>query len=635
MGTYNSAVITNGGQSMIAQAVAGASLEFTTIKTSSYAYPAGTNLAALTTINSIKQTKDITGATVYNSRVIKVSAAVDNTGLSTAYAINTIGIYAKVGSAAETLFAVVTASAADTMPAYSNKPYSYIYEVNLTMQNAANVTVTVNSAGLVNVSDLNAAKVEIRGEIADLKSNFNYINERFDFSKTPAADGYAEAVFFSEITRQYINGSGAIVPDQANGLSNLVSVDKESDAIHTTIDLSVYKIAVCLYNNGAWVRRTPWYLTQPTNNIIVLKDLSGDFDAVRVEYNYRVSRRLTAADDNEFINNVTVRRGEDTFVADYSKIKEDSIKYYSAIDGISSISNRLLANITENVVLNGSPSYWDDTPTGQGGSFINIRYTSNYNEQFFIVSVTGDKYERVVSRSGTIYRDWTLDTRSRFIKKKVYCTGDSIMWGRTDADGRASVTIPQNIASRYPVTVTNAAVGGDCIAHRQDGASVYDRITQVDLSTYDYVVINGGTNDYGFGTQLGTIDGTDVSTFCGAYKAIIAYILGQNPYMRIMLITPTFRNYVAQSGSWHYGNSYSMQGDGGYTMDQMCDAIIEIGKKYNIPVYDSRKGSPINEANYTTTLELTSGATDRYLHPSDKSYKLYGDSISSFFGVVF
>lgn len=170
MGTYNSAVITNGGQSMIAQAVAGASLEFTTIKTSSYAYPAGTNLATLTTISGIKQSKDITGATVYNSRVIKISAAVDNTGISTAYTINTIGIYAKVGSAAEALFAVVTASAADTMPAYDSKPYSYIYEVNLTMQNAVNVTVTVNSAGLVNVSDLNAAKVEIEGEIDDLNS---------------------------------------------------------------------------------------------------------------------------------------------------------------------------------------------------------------------------------------------------------------------------------------------------------------------------------------------------------------------------------------------------------------------------------------------------------------------------------
>lgn len=187
MGTYNSAVITNGGQSMIAQAVAGASLEFTTIKTSNYAYPAGTNLATLTTINGIKQSKDITGATVYNSRVIKISATVDNTGISTAYTINTIGIYAKVGSSAESLFAVVTASAADTMPAYDSKPYSYIYEINLTMQNAANVTVTVNAAGLVNVADLNAAKVEIQGEIADLKSQ---INKHGDANY----DGYAYAM---------------------------------------------------------------------------------------------------------------------------------------------------------------------------------------------------------------------------------------------------------------------------------------------------------------------------------------------------------------------------------------------------------------------------------------------------------
>ena len=56
------------------------------------------------------------------------------------------------------------------MPAYNSRPYSYIYEINLTMQNAANVTVTVNAAGLVNVADLNAAKAEIQGEIADLRS---------------------------------------------------------------------------------------------------------------------------------------------------------------------------------------------------------------------------------------------------------------------------------------------------------------------------------------------------------------------------------------------------------------------------------------------------------------------------------
>lgn len=233
MGTYNSAVITNGGQSMIAQAVAGASLEFTTIKTSNYAYPAGTNLATLTTINGIKQSKDITSATVYNSRVIKISAAVDNTGISTAYTINTIGIYAKVGSSAESLFAVVTASAADTMPAYSNKPYSYIYEINLTMQNAANVTVTVNAAGLVNVADLNAAKVEIQGEIADLKSHIEALEdlpdrvhqlERVVYDKRYGVSGIGQSA--SALTRMW----------DSVGMTAEVGTDGDNSAVVNDFD---------------------------------------------------------------------------------------------------------------------------------------------------------------------------------------------------------------------------------------------------------------------------------------------------------------------------------------------------------------------------------------------------------------
>ena len=209
------------------------------------------------------------------------------------------------------------------------------------------------------------------------------------------------------------------------------------------------------------------------------------------------------------------------------------------------------------------------------------------------------------------------------------------MWGRTSQSSRATVTIPNNIESRYPVSVTNAAVGGDTIAHQSNGNSVYDRITQVDLSNYDYVVINGGTNDFGVGIGLGTIDSTDESTFLGAYNKIIAYILGQNPEMRIMLITPTFRNYVSVNGSWQYGNAYNIQGNGGCTLNEICDAVIDIGKKYAVPVFDSRLNSPINLVNYASTLELTSGITDRYLHPTDDAYRLYGDSIASYFGSVF
>lgn len=177
MGIYNSAVITNTGQALLAQSVAGNDLKFTTVKTSNYTYPSGTSLADLTTLTGIKQSKNITGATVYNSRVIKVSAMVDNAGVTAEYSINTIGVYATIGTAAEQLFAVITAQEADKMPAFNSRPYSYIYDLNMTMQGTANITVTVNNAGFVNINDLNNALDGVNESITDLDET---VNERID-----------------------------------------------------------------------------------------------------------------------------------------------------------------------------------------------------------------------------------------------------------------------------------------------------------------------------------------------------------------------------------------------------------------------------------------------------------------------
>ena len=173
MGIYNSAVITNTGQALLAQSVAGNDLKFTTVKTSNYTYPSGTSLADLTTLTGIKQSKNITGATVYNSRVIKISAMVDNAGVAAEYSINTIGVYATIGTAAEQLFAVITAQEADKMPAFNSRPYSYIYDLNMTMQGTANITVTVNNAGFVNINDVNNALVGVNDSITDLDETVN------------------------------------------------------------------------------------------------------------------------------------------------------------------------------------------------------------------------------------------------------------------------------------------------------------------------------------------------------------------------------------------------------------------------------------------------------------------------------
>ena len=325
-------------------------------------------------------------------------------------------------------------------------------------------------------------------------------------------------------------------------------------------------------------------------------------------------------------------------IADIQKTITDRLTFYSAIGDLSTQSERHLSKlISENYIFTATTAYFDDTPRGSGGVFISLHGTTTYRQQFFIESVSGMIFNRVVNASnGTIYRDWTANPeQQRFLGKKVWCDGDSIMWGRTTSSGRATVTIPQNIASRIPATVYNAAVGGDTIAYRSDGGSIYSRIMAADLTEYDYFVISGGTNDYGFGVELGDINSTSNTTFYGAYKAIIERIFAQNYKARIMLVTPTMRNYVARGGTWHTGNAYNMDGDGGYTLKELNDAIHIIAERYSLPVYDSYLNQPVCQANFTRMLVPNDDNLGHYIHLTDESYKLYGDSIASEFLRVF
>ena len=57
MGQYRSAVITDAGQALLADAISGSgTVTFSAVKTSSYAYPQGTNIAGLTDLQDIVQT---------------------------------------------------------------------------------------------------------------------------------------------------------------------------------------------------------------------------------------------------------------------------------------------------------------------------------------------------------------------------------------------------------------------------------------------------------------------------------------------------------------------------------------------------------------------------------------------------
>ena len=155
MGVYKAAVVTENGQHLIAQAFTSEKkLIFTSAKTSSYSYPAGTNISALTGLQDVVQSVIPSGTKTIGGNVAQVTVRFDNDSIDQAYLIQTIGLYAKIEDGEETLFSVTQATVPDEMPVHSEvSPSAYIYNIQSTVQNASQITITVNPTGAASVQD--------------------------------------------------------------------------------------------------------------------------------------------------------------------------------------------------------------------------------------------------------------------------------------------------------------------------------------------------------------------------------------------------------------------------------------------------------------------------------------------------
>ena len=156
MGVYRAAIVTENGQNLIAQALANEKpLIFTSAKTSSYSYPVGTDVPALTGLQDVVQSVLPFDSKVLGGNVAQVSVRFDNDGVDQTYRIETIGLYAKIEGGAETFFSVTQATTPDEMPVQSDiSPSAYIYNIQHTVQNASQITLTVNPAGTATVQDI-------------------------------------------------------------------------------------------------------------------------------------------------------------------------------------------------------------------------------------------------------------------------------------------------------------------------------------------------------------------------------------------------------------------------------------------------------------------------------------------------
>ncbi|MBE5991092.1 MAG: hypothetical protein E7247_01700 [Paenibacillaceae bacterium] len=168
MGQYNKAVLTTAGEKLIARALAGEiKLNITEAKTSDYVYSVSTDFKSLTDMQEIRQTIRKPETTVIKETMIQTRVLLSNEEITSTYYIHNIGLYATDGTE-EVLFCIVTAETPDEMPRYNGvASTSYIYNIQNVVEDAGEISITVNSAGVATIQDVRERVEATGGDISE------------------------------------------------------------------------------------------------------------------------------------------------------------------------------------------------------------------------------------------------------------------------------------------------------------------------------------------------------------------------------------------------------------------------------------------------------------------------------------
>lgn len=202
--------------------------------------------------------------------------------------------------------------------------------------------------------------------------------------------------------------------------------------------------------------------------------------------------------------------------------------------------------------------------------------------------------------------------------KKFVFLGDSITEGYGVAD-KANI-FTNRLASEYHLEkALNYGIGGTRIA-RQTGADTCaaaycDRFAAMDADA-DFVIVFGGTNDYGHGNApFGKFEDRTETTFYGALHVLMIGLITRYPHSTIVFMTPTHRGWDMIPSQFN-----------SRPLSDYVDAIKEVARYYSIPVLDlyamggMQPDVPIQKQLYMPDA----------LHPNDAGHKLIADRLAGF-----
>lgn len=194
--------------------------------------------------------------------------------------------------------------------------------------------------------------------------------------------------------------------------------------------------------------------------------------------------------------------------------------------------------------------------------------------------------------------------------------GDSITegYGTTGADK----VFHQLIKEKYSLKAAwNYGIGGSRIA-RQTAPTAHNLREDLDFvmrapgmdRAADAVAVFGGTNDYGHGdAAFGSLDSTDIYTFCGAANTLVETLKQSFPSAKLIFMTPL-----------HRAGEENPSNPDGKTLADYASALRSIYKKHGVAVIDLFEINPLDP--------LNSALVPDGLHPNDEGHRILAELIA-------
>ena len=216
-------------------------------------------------------------------------------------------------------------------------------------------------------------------------------------------------------------------------------------------------------------------------------------------------------------------------------------------------------------------------------------------------------------------------TKEDFSGKTITFLGDSITYGvgaSTTANRYSS-----QVASSLGMTEINMGISGTVMCTGGHRTSRLDDIQKISLDS-DYVGILLGINDFdqcrNNGTSsyyaLGEFGTSDTTTIYGALDKMCKDLTQRfgSSDTKVFLMTPvitSWNNSVSGTRDWNQDKVNAC----GYTLRELCDAIVEVATYYGIVTLD-----------LNTLCEMNSADFSDGIHPNDSGAKKIADTIEEF-----